>query len=194
MIPQIGMAADRLLMGGAIQRFLRKLGIGALVLLTLAIAVRVALGWHHRQIERVRTEAMQEQSDLIAGDLVAAAEQAMAEQAALVTTTAASSARITKGSGDALDRAYLDIARRDAAVRRLLAEREARAAAGSAGKDAAAALSDVRPPADLTACDAQGWVRLQDALEPATAADRLAAQLNGLLDDIAKQEAAWPKD
>lgn len=162
--------------------------LAAVVLLGgLIIGLRV---WHDGEVRAARREGAAEQARVDREAYAEAEGVATARQAAIKTKTAAKAATISKGSDDALQRRYTDLARSYDALR--LSWAAHRADQGRAGEGGAAGLASAAGEPDDAYCKAQGWVSFDVAAAAAEAADTAIAKDDAWRAWWREQATAWP--
>lgn len=179
------------------RRLLRGIGIGLAIIVALAIAIGIARHRHAGEVARVtraaRAAGRAEQAAVDRAAVIKATIAARQAQARLVAATAAAAATINKDIDHAHQARDTDLARRYAALRLSWQAARAQGHSSGAGQGAAAAIPGAAEIVGDAACRAAGWLDFETAATIAEAADRGAAQVNGLLDWHAAQAAAWPK-
>jgi hypothetical protein len=159
--------------------------------LVAALAVIGLIWWHNGEVADARKQGAAEQRRVDHEVVTAAQEAAAKAQAALVDKTATKAADISKGTDNALQRRYTDLARSYDDLR--LRWKAHRADQSRAGQGGATGLASATGVPDDTYCSAQGWVSLDVAAAAAEAADTAIAKDDAWRGWYESQAAAWPR-
>jgi hypothetical protein len=158
-----------------------------LAVAALILGLRV---WHQGEVSAARREGAAEQAAVDRRDFARAETVATERQAAMRFQTAAKAATISKGSHDALQRRYTDLASSYDDLRLRWAAH--RADQGGAGASGAAGPAGAARGVDDAACKAAGWVSLDVASAAAQAADEAIAKDDAWRAWWKAQAEAWP--
>ena len=154
-----------------------------------AALIAGAFFWHSARVADAHDAGRAEQAALDAKAFANAYALAEKAQADAVAKTAATAAKITERTADALERKNDDLANRYDALRLRWAEGNS-----SRARDVAAA-SPAYPAAsfDAAACTARGWVDFDTAATTAQAADVATARAEAWREWWLAQAEAWPE-
>lgn len=147
--------------------------------------------WHNAEVSKARREGAIAQATADREAYTKAETAATKRQLDLKAKTAAKAETISKGTDDALQHRYTDLARGYDDLR--LRWEAYRADQGRTGQGGPAGPTSAASVSDGTYCPSQGWVSLDVASAAAEAADTAIAKDDAWRAWYEAQAEAWPK-